>query len=245
MPGGHIDDAKFDRFGFLAGQLPIDHLRLAHGKFETLAPHIFDQDRQVQHAATGDVKLLRRRPRLHPQRDVFLHLLLEPIAQVARGEELARPPGEGGITDAKRHVERGFVDADDGKRHGLLDARDGVADIDRFEPDHGADVTGRHFRGFGSPQSVKNIQLGDSFLALRAVPVNDGHVMTGADRAGKHAPDADAADVIAVVQRGNEHLKRRIGLDVGWRYVVDDRVEQSENVIRVLGRIRRGISLRR
>ena len=62
-----------------------DHLRLADGEFVALAAHGFDQNREMQHAATGDRELLGADNRLDPQGDVLLHFAHQPLAEMAAG----------------------------------------------------------------------------------------------------------------------------------------------------------------
>ena len=47
--------------------------------------------------------------------------------------------------------------------------------------------------------------------------------------------DGDAADVVAVVERDDQHLQRRVQVDVRRRHVLQDRVEQR---LKILGRDR-------
>ena len=91
---GHIDHDPLDRLVDLAVDLLGHDLGLADGEFEALPPHGFDQHRQVQFTATGDFKFICRVALLYSQGDVVNELLLEPLANVARSDELALTTGK-------------------------------------------------------------------------------------------------------------------------------------------------------
>ena len=78
-----------------------DDLRPRHLQLEALAPHHLDEDRQLQLAAADDLHLLGRLGRLDADRDVAEQLLVEPIAEVARGDVLPSRPAIGEVLTPK------------------------------------------------------------------------------------------------------------------------------------------------
>ena len=81
-------------------------------------------------------------------------------------------------------------------------------------------------------QAVEGEELGDLGLA--------GHVPSSLqtdDRvadlhaAVEDAADGDAAEVVARVEVGDEHLQRRVGVAARRRHVLDDRVEQRPQIL--------------
>src|SRR5450759_4589875 len=65
---------------------PEDHLGAGEGELERLAPHVLDQDRQVELAAARDLEGVRGVGLLHAEGHVGPKLLLEPLPDVAAGD---------------------------------------------------------------------------------------------------------------------------------------------------------------
>src|SRR5690606_20117448 len=84
-----VDHELLVRLHELAVDFANDDFRARHRELVALAPHGFDQDRQVQLAATADLELVGVVGVLDAQRDVVLGLAHEAVAQLARSQELA------------------------------------------------------------------------------------------------------------------------------------------------------------
>ena len=62
--------------------------------------------------------------------------------------------------------------------------------------------------GFVHPlESLERIELGDAGGVHRAIALGDGHRVPVAQGSVEHAANSQAAQVIAVVQVGNQHLE--------------------------------------
>ena len=94
-----------------------------------LAAHRFDQDREVQFAATGDGEDIRLVGRLNPQREIDFEFPLEAIAELAGGRELAVASGERRGADAEGQLQGRLFDRDGGQRFRMLGIGQGGADL--------------------------------------------------------------------------------------------------------------------
>ena len=101
--GGHVAHHALDRLALHAVDLLVQNHRLGHLELVALPPHRLDEDGKVQLAAPGNAEGVGSLGILHAQGDVGLHLLHQPRAQVARGDELALRAGEGAVVDAEGH----------------------------------------------------------------------------------------------------------------------------------------------
>ena len=108
-----------------------EHLRTRHGELIALAAHVLDQDRQVQLAAARDAQHVRLVGVLDAQRDVALQLAIQPLAQLAAGDELAFPAGERRGVHLEVHLQRRLVDAIGGRPSGCLAVADREPDVHR------------------------------------------------------------------------------------------------------------------
>ena len=72
-----VDGDPFDRLVLLAIEHARQHLRLAHGELEPLAPHDLDEDGELELSAPLYLPDIGARRRLHAQRDVPDELALE------------------------------------------------------------------------------------------------------------------------------------------------------------------------
>ena len=109
---GRVDHQQFHRLVQNAVDAAHHHLGFAHRQLVPFAPHHFDQDRQLQLAAAGDLEGIGRIGRFDADRNVAQHFLLKAFLDFARGDVFAIVAGEGGIVDAEGHGDRRFVDLD-------------------------------------------------------------------------------------------------------------------------------------
>ena len=82
-------------------------------------------------------------------------------------------------------------------------------------------------------QAFERIELGDARLVERAVELGDGHFVAVPQRAVEHAADGQAAQVIAVIEIGDQQLQDRIGIARRRRDVLQDGFEQRAQVGRM------------
>ena len=80
-----------------------DDLRLADRELEALAPHLLDQDGELQLAAALHLPGVGAIAVEHAQRDVADELLVEAVAHLARGQQLAVEARERRGVDADHH----------------------------------------------------------------------------------------------------------------------------------------------
>ena len=76
-----------------------DHARTRHLELVALAPHRLHEDREMQLAAARHRPRVRRVGVLDAQRDVALELLVQPLAQLPRRDELPFLAGERRVVD--------------------------------------------------------------------------------------------------------------------------------------------------
>ena len=111
-------------------------------KLKPFAPHVLDQDRDVQLPTARNNKLVRRVPGLDAQGEVALELAVEALLEVARRHELPFAPCKGGRVDREGHAHRRLLDRDGGKRVRAVALADRLSDGDVREARDGADVSG-------------------------------------------------------------------------------------------------------
>ena len=159
------------------------------------------------------------------QRNVGEQFFFEALAQVARGDVLALLARERGSVDGEQHGDGGLVDRDVGQRRGILGFGDGLADGDAFHAGDGDDVAQFGFRDVGALEAGEGKQLRDLRLVQRAIELGDGDFFAGVHLSVEHARDGQAAEVVAVVEVGDENLQRTGCIALGMRNGFDDRVE--------------------
>ena len=106
-------------------------------------------------------KRFRRAGIFHADRDVGQQFLLQPVAQVARGNELAFAAGKGRGVHRENHGERGLVDEQRLERRGILEVGDAFADLNAFHARDGDDVSRGDLFGFVAFESAEGEKLRD------------------------------------------------------------------------------------
>ena len=89
---------------------------------------------------------------------------------------------------------------------------DGLADGDAGDAGDGDDVADRGLGDVGALEAVEGEELGDLGLLQRAVALGDVDLVAGLERAVEDAGDAEAAEVVGVVEIGDQDLERAV-----WR----------------------------
>ncbi len=202
----HVDGQQLDRLHQPAVNALGDNLRLADRELVAFAAHHLDEDGQLQLAASHDAEGVGAVGVFHAQRNVGEQLFLQTIAQIARGDVLAFSAGEGRGVDHELYGDGRLVDGDDGQRRGIFDIGDGLADVDALNPGHGDNVAQLGQLDVGALESGEGKQLGDLGFVHAAIALGDGHFFSKAQGAVEHARNGNAAEIIAVVEVGDQHL---------------------------------------
>ena len=239
---GHVYDQPLD--GLVQGAVDglIQHLGGADLEFVPFAAHIFDEDRQVHLAAAAHLERLGGVGILYLQRDVAQQFAVQPVAQVAGGDELALFAGEGAVVDGKGHLHRRLADLDEGHRLHAVGGADGVADVDAFQPRKADDVA-RLCPLHGHTGEAFDLVQVDQLAALVEaddVVVADGDFLVGLHAAALDPADADPAHIVVIVDGRDEQLQRRRLVRLHGRDMVEDGIEQGREVLPLVVGIARG-----
>src|SRR4029077_14159777 len=98
-----VDGDALIRLLHLAADLAQEDLGSRRGQLEALAPHLLDEDGQLELATAADLEGLTRVGRTDLDRDVAEDLLLEPGLDLAAGDVLALAACERRGVDPERH----------------------------------------------------------------------------------------------------------------------------------------------
>src|SRR5215471_15872971 len=225
-----VDHRQLDRLARLAVNFARDDLRARDVQLKAFAPHLLDQDRELQLAAARNLKAVRRVGLFDADRDVAERLLIEPRANLARGDELSFPARERRGVDAEDHRDGRLVDSDARQRAGLRHRRQGVADVDAFDARERDDLARRSRLDRRLLQTFERIKLRHLGLAQLAVPAYHRDLIADRDRAVEDAADGQPAHVIVVIEIGHQHLQRRVFGPVRRRNGSDYLLEQRPQV---------------
>ena len=102
-----------------------------------------------------------------------------------------------------------------GRGFGCLGAGDRFADRDAFDAGDGEYVAGLADGFVYALQAFERIQLGDPRFVKRAVQLDDGDFIAVPQRAVEDATDGQAAEIVAVIEIGDQKLKRSGGSPFG------------------------------
>ena len=176
----------------------------------------------MQHTTTRDYPPIGSiLERFYAQGKVLLQFLLQTIVDVARSNKLTLFAEERRIVDGKEHRHGGLVNGD--RRQGLriLDVADGVANLEFLQTNHSTDVATIDAVGAHMAHTVEDVQLLDLRLLQRTVTMGDGHLLAVLQGSAMYTAHGNAASVRAIVERGDEHLRRTLQL-LGSRYHLDN-----------------------
>ena len=174
---------------------------------------------------------------LHPERHVPLQLPVQSVLELAAGDVLPLAPRERAVVDDEVDRDRRFLDRDAGQPLGRVLRGDGLADLDGLEARKRHDVAGAGHVHLDPVEPVEGVQCGDPIPLERLL----AHQSRLAQRQQRHlvahphaAPldpaDRDAAEEAGEVERGDQHLKRPLGVPFGCRDVVQDGLKQRLQV---------------
>ena len=240
----HVGDHALDRLALGAVDDSGQNVRRGDRELKALAAHCLDQDGEVHLASAGYVEGVGAL-RGDAQGDVLEQLALEALLEVAGGDVLALTAGEGAVVDLEGHFDRRLGDLDEGQRLDLQRIADCTADRDVRDAGEGDDLTRGGLGDRDAAQAVEGVERDDLALLLDGgiVVVADRDLLVLADRAALDAADADPADVVVVVERGDEHLHGSGGIAGRSGNIVDDRLKQRHEVFTHLVRAEGGGAL--
>ncbi len=169
----------------------------------------------MQFTAPRDLEGVGRVGILNPQGDVGAQLFRQPLTDIARGDPFPFPAGKGGGVDDEIHGKRRLVDRDVGDRHRVLGTGQGLADANGVEAGHSDDITGARLLDLNLLEPFVAEQLGDAPFGHRTVLLDHGYGLTGLHLAVEDATGGDAADVVVVVDVGDQHLEGGLAVTLG------------------------------
>ena len=117
------------------------------------------------------------------------------------------------------------------QRRGGLGRGDGLADRDPLEAGQGHDLAAVGRRGFDALQAVEGVELRHLGRLEASVPLGDGDGLAHRDAAGEDPADAEAAEVVAVVEVRDEELQNGLGAPARRRDVLQDRLEERAQIL--------------
>ena len=130
-------------------------------QLEALAPHLLDEDGQLELAPAADLERLGRLGRADLDRDVAEDLLLEAGLDLAAGDVLALATGQRRRVDPERHPQRRRVDVQAGQRSRVGRIGERVADRDLGQAGDRHDVAGARLLDVDAIDAVGRLQAGD------------------------------------------------------------------------------------
>ena len=235
-----VDHDFLDRLEHVAVVvLAEQHLRPRDAEFEALAAHGFDQDRELQFAASRDDISVGVGGLLDFERDVAFSLLEQAVADDAARHLVALGSRERTVVDGKGHRQRRRVDRLRVQRLDLFRAAQRVGDVELFEPRDGDDVARDRLVDRGALDAAEGEDSRDpALLDQIAVAIEHLDRRVGADRAGEDAPGDDAPEIGIGLEQRAEHAEAA-GADLRRLDMLQHQVEQRRHVLfRPVGRKR-------
>ncbi len=236
---GNVHREPLHRLHQLAVHVLGHDLGLAGHQLIALAAHGFDHDGKLQFAATHDFEGIGAAGFLDADGNVGEQLLLQALAQVARGDVLPVEAGERRGVHRELHGDGGLINRDVRQRGGIFGAGDGLADGDAGDSRDRNDVAQFGFRNVDALQPVEGKQLGDPHFLQGAVELGNADILAGAQRAVEDARDGQPPEVIAVIEIRHQDLQRAIGVAGGRRDGLHDGIEQRLQILTGGVRVRR------
>ena len=207
-----VDDDVLDRLVLLTVALGDDDLRLADRELVAFAAHRFDEDRKMQLAAAAHFERVGALGVRNAQRDVRFELAHRRSRIWREVRYLPSRPANGEVLTLKNIATVGSSTDDRVNRFGRRRVGDRVADVDAFDAGDADDVAGRRFLDLDAFEPGEREQLGEPLADFDGVAAvrNLGDRRVDARAAAKDAADADASDVLVVVDRADQHLERSV-----------------------------------
>ncbi len=148
---------------------------------------------------------------------------------------LAVAAAEGRVVDRQHHGDRRLVDLDVRQRPRALPLGEGLADAHLGEAGDGDDVPRTGLGDLHPPQPFVTVEQGDLDRSHATVETAERHLLRLAQAAVEDPPDGQPADVVVVVQVGDEELERRLRIEARRRHGAHDlREERLQQLVRTV-----------
>ena len=170
---------------------------------------------------------------VNAQRYVLEQLTEQTLAQMTGGDKLALAAGKRRVIDHEGHLDRRLGDLNERQSLNVLRVAQGLADGHALDTGEADDLAGLCLFDGLAAQLLDGVQ-GNELCVVRlgvAMVVTDRDLLTDLHRAALDTADADAADIFVVVDRGNEHLGRALGVNVRRRDMLEDLLEQRGQIL--------------
>ena len=152
---------------------------------------------------------------------------------MAAGDKLAFLAEERRVVDGEQHAHGRLVDGYGRQRVGILEVADGVSNLETLKADDGADVAAGHFGRLHMAHALKRVQFLNARLLHGAVAVGYGDIHALAQHTAVNASHGNAACIVGVVERRDEHLRRALN-HLRRRDNLDNLVQKVVDVARGL-----------
>ena len=144
---------------------------------------------------------------LEAQRHVGAGLADEPLLDVARRHQLALAPGQRAVVDEDAHGDRGRIDLHEMQRRAVFLVGDRLADEHVLEAAQADDVARARVLEFDLLHALMAENRRDVRALAPPIAVDADDRVAHAHATREDAPIGDPAQVIAVVEVGDEHLQ--------------------------------------
>ena len=213
---GHIHDKSVYRLTANTVDLLIYYPRSGNKEFKSVAPHVFHKDGKMHLTAAGYVVGIRAVGFRNTKRHILEGFLEQIVAYMARGDVFTLGTGKRAVVHRKGHFHRRLAYLDKGERFGGVDITDGIAYVDvlhtrnaDYVPYHGA-LTGN------AAQSVYLVHGGYAAASgVTSVIIADAYVLLELKGPALYTAYGYFAHIIVVVHRGDQHLRRSVGIALG------------------------------
>ena len=175
---------------------------------------------------------------LNFHRHVVLALEHEALFELTGADDIAFAADERRRRRLEHDGKRRRIDLDRVEGDGVLGVGVDVADVGALDADDSSDVARFNDVAFLAAEVVEGKQLANRRSRLAAIVLHDEDGVTRVNRSGIHAADADASDVLGVIDRHALHGERTVGIDLGSGHVVENHVEQRVHVVVVVGGVK-------
>ena len=209
-------------------------------ELEAFAAHHLDEDGELELAAAEDLEALGGAGVFDADGDVGEELALEALLDVAGGDELAFSTGEGRVVDGEDDGDGGIVDLDGREGLGIFEGAEAFTDGDAGDAGDGDDVADLGLDGIFALEAMKGEELGDLDGLEGAVELGEVDLLAVFERAVEDAGDGEAAEVVGVVEVGDEDLEVAVGAAGGGGDGLEDKVEERLEVGAWLAQIHGG-----
>ena len=228
----HVRDHALDRLAGLTVDFTEQRLRRADLELIALTAQVFNQDGQMHLAAAADAERVGRVGFVDTQGNVLEQLAEQALAQVARGDKLAFLARKRRIVDREGHFDRRLGNFNERQCFDMLRVAQGFTDGDVLNAGEADDLARLGFVCGFTLQLFNGVERNDlGVIRLgRTVIVADRDLLANLHRAALDAADADAANILVVVDRGNQHLGRAFGVDLRRRDVLQNLLKQRGQV---------------